>query len=71
MLVVNNEVHFVVIDLGRKDGVNVGNKLVIYQGSEEIGRVQVEKVYDAMSTASILPGSQEHKISEDSVVKSF
>ncbi len=71
VLVVNNEFHFVVIDLGKKDGVNVGNKLVIYQGSEEIGRVQVEKVYDAMSTASILPGSQEHKISEDSVVKSF
>lgn len=71
VLVVNNEFHFVVIDLGRKDGVSVGNEFVIYQGSEVIGKVQVEKVYDAMSTASILPGSQEHKIIEDSTVKSF
>lgn len=71
VLVVNNEFHFVVIDLGRKNGVSVGDELGIYEGSEEIGKVQVEKVYDAMATASILSGSQEHKIGEGSSVKSF
>lgn len=71
VLVVNREFQFLVIDLGSKDGLSVGDEFVIYQGSEEVGRVQVERVYDTMSTATILPGTQEYKIMEDSTVKSF
>lgn len=71
VLVVNREFKFVVIDLGRKDGVGVGDEFRIYRGSEEIGKVQIEKVYDAMSTAAILSGSQEQEIDEDTIVKSF
>ena len=48
-----------------------GEELAVYQGSKEVGKVQVEKIYDAMSTAAILSGSQEQEITEDSVVKSF
>ena len=71
VLVVNREFHFVVIDLGRKDGIMAGEELIVYQDSKEVGKVQVEKIYDAMSTAAILSGSQEQKITEDSIVKSF
>ncbi|MCQ9208360.1 MAG: hypothetical protein NG712_03175 [Omnitrophica bacterium] len=71
VLVVNREFKFVVVDLGRKDGVTVGDEFRIYHGSEEIGKVQIEKVYDAMSTAAILPGSQEQEIDEETIVKSF
>ena len=71
VLVVNREFHFVVIDLGKEDAVRVSDEFVVYRGSEEIGKVQVERVYDAMSTAAILAGSQEELISENSVVESL
>ena len=71
VLVVNKEFHFVVINLGKKDDVKIGDQFIVYQGSKEFGRVEVERVYELMSTASILSGSEEHKISEDSMIKSF
>jgi phage-related minor tail protein len=71
VLVVNREFDFVVIDLGRENDVRIGDQFVIYQGSQEVGKVKVEKVYDLFSTASMLPGSQERKIREDSIVKSL
>ncbi len=71
VLVVNKEFHFVVIDLGKKDEVGVGDEFVVYRNSQDIGKVKVEKAYEAMCTASILPGSQEEKINEESIVESF
>jgi hypothetical protein len=71
VLVVNRDFHFLVIDLGRKNNISVSDEFVVYNGSLEVGRVQIERVYEAMSTASILSGSQEDKISEQSIVKSF
>ena len=71
VLVINREFHFVVIDLGKQDKVGLGDELSVYQQAKEIGKIQVEKVYDTMSTAIILPGSQEDAIFEDAVVKSF
>ncbi|MFC1631593.1 hypothetical protein ACFL1I_04255 [Candidatus Omnitrophota bacterium] len=71
VLVVNREFEFLVIDLGRKNGLKIGDEFKVFQGVEEIGKVKVEKVYEAMSTAGILSGSQLFRISEDSAVKSF
>lgn len=71
VLVVNREFHFVVIDLGKKDKVSAGDEFIVYRGSAELGRVRVEKVYEAMSTAAILAGSREQEFGEDNVVKSF
>jgi hypothetical protein len=68
VLVVNKEFNFVVIDLGLKQGIKVGDEFLIYQDSEEIAKIRVEKVYDLMSTASILFGSQKDKISEEDIV---
>lgn len=71
ILVVNRDFHFLVIDLGRKNSISVNDEFVVYNGFLEVGRVQIERVYEAMSTASILSGSQEDKISEQSIVKAF
>ncbi|MBN2097895.1 MAG: hypothetical protein JW714_05420 [Candidatus Omnitrophica bacterium] len=71
VLIVNREFRFVVIDLGKKDGVAVGDEFRIYQGSAEVGKAQVERVYESMATAAILPGSLEEEIAEDSIVKSL
>lgn len=71
VLVVNREFNFVVIDIGKKDGANIGNQLAVYQDSQEIATIQIEKLYDTMATAVILPGSQTEKLKENNTVKSF
>lgn len=71
VLVVNREFRFVVIDLGKKDRVKIGDEFIVFEDSEELARVKVEKVYQTMSTAAILAGSQENAIAEDNVIESF
>ena len=71
VLVVNREFHFVVIDLGKKDRVKVGDEFVVSESSGELARIKVEKVYQTMSTAVMLAGSQESAVAEDNAVESF
>jgi len=71
VLVVNREFQFVVVDLGKKDGIRVGDEFRIYQDSEGIAKVQVEKVYETMATATILVGSDLDAIAEDNILKPF
>lgn len=71
VLVVNREFNFVVIDIGKKDGAAAGALLAVYQNAEEIAKIQIEKIYDSMATAVILPGSQTEKLKENNTVKSF
>lgn len=71
VLAVNKEFNFVVIDLGLEEGIKAGDEFLIYHDSQEIGKIRVEKVHDLMSTASVLFGSQQDKISEEDIVKSF
>ncbi len=56
ILVVNDEFNFVVVSFGKNDGLKGGEVLNIYRDSKPIGKVQVEKLYDAISAATILDG---------------
>lgn len=56
ILVVNDEFNFVVVSFGKNDGLKGGEILNIYRGGNSIGKVQVEKLYDAISAATILDG---------------
>ena len=71
ILVVNNEFNFVVIDLGQKDDINVEDEFAVLRAGRQVGKVKIERVYEAMSTAAIVPGSEEDEIIEDSVVQSL
>ncbi len=67
VLVVNTEFQFVVVNLGQKDGLKMDQQLQVYNGTMPIGKVQVERIYDTMSSAVIMPGSK--PIKEGYIVK--
>ncbi len=69
VLVVNKEFAFVVINLGQKDGLKEAEVLDVFRGQEPLGRVQVERIYDTMSSAVILPDFKVKEIKEGDIVK--
>ncbi len=64
VLVINKEYNFVVINLGSRDGVDVGMEFAVYQGNKHIGDIKVEKVHDAMSAAGFVTDGLKDKIGE-------
>jgi hypothetical protein len=52
--VVNKEYNFAVINLGNKDGVNVGDVFSVIHNNKNAGDLKVEKVHDNMSAAGFV-----------------
>lgn len=71
VVVVNREFDFIVMNLGRTHGLSVGQEFQIVRGEEVLGRVKVEKVYDELSAAALLPDSKKNSIREGDVVKAL
>ncbi|MDP2044139.1 MAG: hypothetical protein Q8K15_03100 [Candidatus Omnitrophota bacterium] len=51
IVVVNKENNFVVLNLGSKDGVSMGDEFFVSRAGKTIGSVKVEKVHETMSAA--------------------
>jgi len=64
VLVVNREFNFVVVNLGTKDGMQIGTKMNIFRSDKKIGSAQVERVYENMSAATLLAEEQKGQIKE-------
>ena len=71
VVVVNREYDFIVMNLGKNHGLSVGQEFQIVRGAEVLGKVKVEKVYDELSAATILPESQKDRIREGDTVKAL
>jgi septal ring factor EnvC (AmiA/AmiB activator) len=71
VVVINREYDFIVMNLGRNHGIAVGQEFQIGRGAEVLGRVKVEKVYDELSAAAILPDSKKNSIREGDSVRSL
>lgn len=69
ILVVNREFDFVVLNLGERDGIELGNIFLVYRDGESLGKVQTEKVYEGMSTATFLPEARKEEIKEGDSVR--
>lgn len=69
VLVVNKEFNFVILDLGRGSNVEAGTILDVKRGTELLGKVEVENVYDDMSSAVILSQWQKGPIQENDIVE--
>lgn len=52
VLVVNKDYNFAVINLGSKDGVNIGDKFSLYRKDKYIGDLNVERIHDSMSAVA-------------------
>ena len=51
VMIVNKEFNFVVINLGSKDKVSVGDEFLVSRSGKPIGNLKVEKVHEFMSAA--------------------
>lgn len=70
VLVVNREYDFLVINVGKANGVAIGDEFEIWRDSQSVGRVKVEKLYEALSAASLLPGTDKQQVHEGDTVRS-
>ncbi len=61
VLVVNKEFNFIVIAAGNNKGITQGVIFSVFRDGNLIGKAQVEKVYETMSAANIMPNSAEIK----------
>ena len=71
VVVVNREYDFIVINLGKNHGLSVGQEFQIVRGDQVLGKAKVEKIYDELSAAAILPESQKNNIREGDAVKAL
>lgn len=71
VLVVNDVFRFVVVNVGRQNGLSEGMTLGIVRDSGQIGRVQVEKLYDSMAACSIIEQDTGNLIQVHDLVKSM
>ena len=65
VLVVNNEYDFVVVNIGQKENVAVGDTFDIFHKEKKIGQMKVEEVRDTMSVAMPLAPNLIKQIKED------
>ncbi|MBU0759371.1 MAG: hypothetical protein KKC66_01115 [Candidatus Omnitrophica bacterium] len=68
VLVVNKEYNFVVIDLGQNDGIKKGLVFEIREGTEFLAKAEIDKVYETMSSATVLPGGNINFIKKGNLV---
>jgi len=70
VLVVNKDYDFVVINVGSKDDVQIGNIFAAYHSNNYIGDIKIEKVHDTMAAAGFMTDDIKNKINEgDRVVR--
>ncbi len=70
VLVVNKEYNFVVINLGKKDGVELEQVFSIYRGNNYLGDIKVEKLHDSMAAAGFILEDTKDKVKEgDKVIR--
>ena len=68
VLVVNRDYNFVVISLGSKNGVQLGQLFSIYHENKYLGDVKIEKVHEAMAAAGFLSDAVKSQVRENDKV---
>ena len=71
VVVINRDYDFIVMNLGKNHGLSIGQEFQVVRGAEVLGKVKVEKVYDELSAATILPDSKKSVIREGDTVKAL
>lgn len=68
ILVVNKEYSFVVTDVGQDKNVQKGMKFDVMDGQRFLGQVEIDKVYDTMSSATVLTGGKINDMKKGNVI---
>lgn len=69
VLSVNRKFNFVVVNVGLRDHVKIGDTLRVEQGGKLAGRIQVEKLYENFSACTILEEIKDAQIREGDLVR--
>lgn len=71
ILTVNRKFNFVVVNLGSKDGIKMGDQLTVYKAGVPSAVIQIEKLYDKFSAASIVKEDPRDQVKEgDEITRS-
>jgi hypothetical protein len=57
------------MNLGKSHGLTLGQEFQVIRDNQILGRVKVEKIYDELSAAAILPASNKASIREGDFVR--
>jgi len=68
VLVVNKEYSFIVTDLGQDKGIQKGVIFDVMDGNTLLGKAEIDKVYDTMSSAAVLPGGRINDMKKGNVI---
>jgi hypothetical protein len=71
VLVVNQKHNFVVVDVGRDQGLEKGEVFIVHRGSAFIGKAQVIKVYEKMAAADLIVDWMQDAVQVNDGVKKF
>lgn len=69
IMIIDREYDFVIISLGKRDGVVANQEFQVVRGDEMLGRIKIEQVHDELSAAAILPDSRKDDIREGDLVR--
>ena len=68
ILSVDTDTEFVIVNLGAKDGVKLGDMLSVYRGKEFLGDIKVTRVQPEMSAADLIPPFSSRKVRKNDQV---
>lgn len=69
VLTVNRKFNFIVVNWGLKNQARIGDTLHVQRSGKVIADVQIEKVYDSFSAATILKESKDAPIQEGDIIQ--
>jgi len=71
VIAVNQEHNFIIIDIGKNDGIEEGTILIVHRGKDFITKVQVARVRDTVSAADLLDEWKQDDVKKGDGVKKF
>lgn len=69
IMTVNRKFNFVVLNLGLKDNLKMGDQLTVVRNGTVIAMIQVEKLYDRFAAATIVSESDKDKIEKGDQIR--
>ena len=69
VMTINRNFNFVVLNIGARDNVKMGERMTVEQKGNSIATVEVEKLYDNFSAATIVEERSDSKIQEGDAVR--
>ena len=71
VVAINKRYNFVIINIGKNDGLEENTVLIVHRGKNFIGKVRVDRVYEKMSAAMLLKEWMQDNIKTGDKIKKF